>query len=87
MEFLMILSALLSAVTGAFAGGRPAEVRLHQPAATQSVAAPAPIATVAVPALRPVQAIPAQPALAAAPALPTAAPLPAAPVETDRLLE
>ena len=35
----MILSALLSAVTGAFAGTRPAEARLHQPAATQSVAA------------------------------------------------
>jgi len=54
----MILSALLSAVTGAFTGGRPADARLHQPAATQSVAAPAPIATVAVPALRPALAVP-----------------------------
>ena len=83
----MILSALLSAVTGAFAGPRPAEARLHQPAATQSVAVAPSLATVAVPALRPVQVIPAQPARAAAPALPTAAPVPAAPIGTDRLLE
>jgi hypothetical protein len=86
MEFLMILSALLSAVTGAFAGTRPAEVRLHQAAATQSLAAPAPSATVAVPAARPVQAIPEQ-AAEAAPVPPTAAPLPSAPIETDRLIE
>ena len=82
----MILSALLSAVTGAFTGGRPADARLHQPAATQSVAAPAPVATVAVPVMRPVLAIPQQ----AAPVLPVpvpAAPLPSTPIETDRLLE
>ncbi len=82
----MILSALLSAVTGAFAGSRPAEARLHQPAATQSVAVAAPSATVAVPAIRPVQAIPAQIARAA-PGPRSAAPLPSAPIETDRLLE
>lgn len=82
----MILSALLSAVTGAFAGTRTAEARLHQPAATQSVAVAAPSATVAVPAVRPAQAIPAQ-RLRAAPAPARAAPLPSAPVETDRLLE
>ena len=82
----MILSALLSAVTGAFTGPRPAGARLDQPAATQSLAAPAPVATVAVPALRPVQAIPQQAAPALAAPRP-AAPLPAAPVETDRLLE
>ena len=82
----MILSALLSAVTGAFAGTRPAEARLHQAAATQSVAVAPPSATVAVPALRPVQAIPEQ-AAQAAPAPLRAAPLPSAPVETDRLLE
>ncbi len=82
----MILSALLSAVTGAFAGGRPAEMRLHQPAATQSVAAPAPSVMVAVPAVRPVQTIPEQVAQAV-PAPRPAAPLPSAPVETDRLLE
>jgi hypothetical protein len=86
MEFLMILSALLSAVTGAFAGNRPADARQHQPAPTQSVAAAAPVARVAVPAARPVQAIPAQAArILPVPAL--AAPLASAPVETDRLIE
>lgn len=82
----MILSALLSAVTGAFAGTRPAEARLHQPAAAQSVAMAAPAAEVAVPALRPIQAIPARPARPAAAPAPVA-PLPAAPIETDRLRE
>ena len=82
----MILSALLSAVTGAFAGPRPAEARLHQSAATQSVAVPAPSATVAIPAARPVQAIPAQRARAVSLPAPVA-PLATAPVETDRLLE
>ncbi len=82
----MILSALLSAVTGAFAGTRPAEARLHQPATTQSVAVAAPSATVAVPALRPVQAIPVQTVRIAVVPAPAAA-LPSAPVETDRLLE
>lgn len=82
----MILSALLSAVTGAFAGTRPAEARLHQPAATQSVALAAPAATVAVPAARTVNAAPRQRARAAPAPLP-AAPLPSAPIATDRLLE
>ena len=82
----MILSALLSAVTGAFAGTRPAEARLHQPAATQSVAVAAPSATVAIAAARPVQAIPAQRARTLSLPAPVA-PLPSAPVKTDRLLE
>ena len=82
----MILSALLSAVTGAFAGGRPAEARVHQPAAAQSVALAMPAAEVAVPAVRPVQAIPVRPAAPVAAPVP-AAPLPAAPIETDRLRE
>jgi hypothetical protein len=86
MEFLMILSALLSAVTGAFAGPRPAEARVHQPAAAQSVAMAPPSAEVAVPAVRPVQAISARPApIIAMPTL--VAPLPATPIETDRLRE
>jgi hypothetical protein len=86
MEFLMILSALLSAVTGAFAGTRPAEARLHQAAATQSVAVAPSAAAVAVPAIRPAQAIPEQ-AVRIAPLPAPAAALPSAPVETDRLLE
>lgn len=83
----MILSALLSAVTGAFAGTRPAEVRLDQPAAaTRSVAVAKAQATVALPALRPALTIPEQ-AAAPAPVPAPAAPLPSAPIETDRLLE
>ena len=82
----MILSALLSAVTGAFAGSRPADTQMDQPAATQSVAMAAPSATVAVPAVRPVQAIPVQ-VRRVAPAPAPAAPLPSAPIATDRLLE
>ena len=82
----MILSALLSAVTGAFAGNRPADTQMDQPAATQSVAMAVPSATVAVPAARSVQAIPVQ-IRHVAPAPAPAAPLPSAPIETDRLLE
>ena len=82
----MILSALLSAVTGAFAGGRPADARVHQPAAAQSVAVAMPAAKVVVPAIRPVQAIPAVPAQPVAAPAPVA-PLPAAPIATDRLRE
>ena len=65
---------------------RPADARVHQPVATQSVAPAPPSATVAVPAVRPVQAIPAQ-ALMVPPAPPPAAPLASAPIKTDRLLE
>jgi hypothetical protein len=86
MEFLMILSALLSAVTGAFAGNRPADARVHQSAATQSVAMAQPSVTVAVPAARPVQAIPVQKEQIAPAPVPSA-PLPSAPIETDRLIE
>jgi len=38
MEFLLILSAMLSAVTGAFAGVRAPEARLHHAAAVQAEA-------------------------------------------------
>lgn len=38
MEFLLILSAMLSAVTGAFAGVRAPEPRLHHSAAVQAEA-------------------------------------------------
>jgi hypothetical protein len=86
MEFLMILSALLSAVTGAFAGTRTAEARLDRPAATQSVTVSSAQATVALPAFRPVQAIPEQAEEAVPPPAPSAPP-PSAPIETDRLLE
>jgi hypothetical protein len=54
MEFLLILSAMLSAVTGAFGGVRAPEARLHletQAEAVQS-AAPAALAPAAVTAIR-----------------------------------
>jgi hypothetical protein len=86
MEFLMILSALLSALTGAFAGPRPADARVHQPAAAQSVAAAVPAVRVAAPASRAAKAIP-EPLREAAPAVAPAAPLASLPIETDRLLE
>jgi hypothetical protein len=38
LEFLLILSALLSAVTGAFTGARAPEARLHHAAAAQETA-------------------------------------------------
>lgn len=38
MEFLLILSAMLSAVTGAFTGGRAPEARPHHAAASAEVA-------------------------------------------------
>ena len=82
----MILSALLSAVTGAFAGPRPPEARLHQQAAAHSVAVAPAAAKIVVPAVRPAQAIPVRPARVAVSPAPSA-PLSAVPIETDRLLE
>ena len=38
MEFLLILSAMLSAVTGAISGARAPEARLHHAEAVQNVA-------------------------------------------------
>lgn len=51
MEFLLILSAMLSAVTGAFTGARAPEPRLHHQAA-QVVAVAEPSAVTAVRAER-----------------------------------
>lgn len=82
----MILSALLSAVTGAFAGPRPAETRVHQPAVAQSVAIAVPAARIAAPATPRAHPVPPAPrAQLAAP--PPAAPPASPPVGTDRLLE
>jgi hypothetical protein len=50
MELLLILSALLSAVTGAFTGGRAPEARLHAPVTAEAArAAPAAIAQAPLP--------------------------------------
>lgn len=86
MEFLLILSAVLSAVTGAFTGTRAPDVRPHQEASARIVAAVEPVATVARSAIQAPALIPAA-ARIVADARP--APLPAAsiPLYADRLIE
>jgi hypothetical protein len=87
MEFLLVLSALLSAVTGAFTGARPHEARLHHAASTQNVAVAEPSAKVAVPAARIAVAAPRIPAGTIAEARPVAPPPASAPLYADRLIE
>jgi hypothetical protein len=87
MEFLLVLSALLSAVTGAFTGARPPEARLHHAAATQSVAVAEPSATVAVPAARVAIAAPPIRARSVADVPSVPAPPASAPLYADRLIE
>jgi hypothetical protein len=87
MEFLLVLSALLSAVTGAFTGARPHEARLHHAAPAQSVAVAEPAAKVAVPAARIAVTAPPVPARAIADARPVAAPPASVPLYADRLIE
>ena len=69
LNFLLILSALLSAVTGAFAGAREQEPRTHQAAAALESAAAEAVESA-------VSAVP-----AAAPTLAAALPAPAEPIE------
>jgi uncharacterized membrane protein YgdD (TMEM256/DUF423 family) len=87
MEFLLILSAMLSAITGAFGGVRAPEARLHHETQAESVqaatpaalaAAPVALVRVAVPVVRP------RLAYAAAPAFRLAASIP---LYADRLIE
>jgi hypothetical protein len=75
MEFLLVLSALLSALTGAFTGPRDGEARLGH-AQAQLIAAAEVGTPVRTAALRPVQALPSivllsshAPEIAPAPAL------------------
>ncbi len=88
MEFLLILSALLSAATGALTGARAPETRLHHAAAALEAAeavAPRPADEArAVRALRPSLDFASLAAPVAGAALDLAA---AAPLETVRLLE
>lgn len=83
MSFLLVLSAVFNALTGAFVGARPAEPVAQQQAATTAVLAEA-VETRAVPTTH--DATPAvvseAPTVAETPAPPAAPPL-----ETDRLLE
>ncbi|HVQ10226.1 MAG TPA: hypothetical protein VMS43_17550 [Allosphingosinicella sp.] len=87
MEFLLVLSALLSAVTGAFTGARPHEARLHHAATAQSVAVAEPAQQVAVPAARIAVAPAPAPARAIAEARPVSAPPAAVPLYADRPIE
>jgi hypothetical protein len=89
MEFLLILSAVLSAITGAFSGVRAPEVRLHHAAtATAQAATPVlPCARVAAPAARPAPARSIFALLAEVRPLPLFALTSAVPLYADRLIE
>ena len=86
MEFLLVLSALLSALTGAFTGPRDGEARPSQ-AEAQLVAIAQAGAPVKAAALRPVQAVP--PIARLSRQVPDIAPAPAllAPLAFIRLIE
>ncbi|HEY5712920.1 MAG TPA: hypothetical protein VIT38_13585 [Allosphingosinicella sp.] len=87
MEFLLILSAMLSAVTGAFGGVRAPEARLHHETQAEAVQAVAPAALVAAPIVLVRAAVPVlrpRAAYYAAPAFRLAASIP---LYADRLIE
>jgi hypothetical protein len=78
MSFLLVLSAVFNALTGAFVGARPAE-----PVPQQQVAIVAEVAEQqSVPAAPVAKPIPVEPAIAETPA-----PAPAPALATERLLE
>ena len=86
MELLLILSAMLSAVTGAFSGVRGPEARLHQaPAAVGAQLAVAAVEQQA-PAITPARPAASPPSTELAP-LADFALTPAAPLYADRLIE
>ena len=87
MEFLLILSALLSAVTGAFGGARAPEARLHHETQAEAVQAAAPAALAVAPVSDLRAELPAPPPRAVHAALrlfSLAAPIP---LYADRLIE
>ncbi len=86
MEFLLVLSALLSALTGAFTGPRDGETRLGQ-AEAQLIAAAEAGAPIRTAALRPLHPLPSIAQLSSH--VPDIAPAPAllAPLAFVRLIE
>jgi hypothetical protein len=86
MELLLILSAMLSAVTGAFSGVRGPEARLHQAEAAVGAQLVASAIEQQAPAERPARP-PAGPPSTEVEPLPAFAVAPAAPLYADRLIE
>lgn len=87
MEFLLILSAMLSAVTGAFGGVRAPEARLHHETQAEAVQAAAPAALAVAPVILVRAAVPIHRPRAvhfAAPSFRLAASIP---LYADRLIE
>jgi hypothetical protein len=85
MNFLLILSAMLSAVTGAFAGVRAPEARPHHIAAARAeTPSPDRVAKAARAQVPVANAAPGAASVFAAPAFDLPAPIPA---YTDRLIE
>ena len=86
MELLLILSARLSAVTGAFSGVRGPEARLHQAEAAVGVQIVVSAIEQQAPRARPARPADAPPSTEVAP-LPDFAVAPAAPPYVDRPIE
>jgi hypothetical protein len=86
MEFLLILSALLSAATGALTGTRGPEAAPRHEAVAEAVAVAEAAVAVTAPVAAARAAAPARPDIAIQPGR-AAPPAMAAPLETDLLLE
>ena len=86
MELLLILAAMLSAVTGAFTGARGPDARVGEPQA--AVGAAVAVAAVEQQAVRALPVRPANIVMASeVPALPAFAIVAAVPLYADRLIE
>ena len=86
MELLLILSAMLSALTGAFTGAREPEARLQQAEAAIAAEAAVAVAQAQAPLRREALPVAPLPRIAAVP-LPDVAVVLPAPLEAVRLIE